>query len=494
MDRSDVASGLRATFGRHLAVLDRVKALRWSAVESSARQVLSLLFFLVTVRFLHPSDLGVFSLGIAITAILGIFIDEPIGELLVQKPTVTDVDWDTGFTVNLIAAIGFFLVTIIVCSVATIFLKDTKLLPVLIALSGSSIIGAFGNIQKAFLSRNLRFRKIAKTVLCSQVASGAAAVGMAACGLGYWALVAGVVVAAATTSAIYWCASSWKPQLRIHYETVRSCAAYVAQVVMIRSIYLFRDQSPVFIAGLFIDLTRVGYFSLALRVGRSLSGIFEEVGARPFLSMISREQHDQAQFNKTLLDVMTVMVALALPVFVGLSQAGDVLIVLVFGPAWKPAGNYLPFVCIFLGGWLVLHVLAVSLRARGLGHTAVLLTAPAAILDVLILTALAPMGLEWALIGWAARALLALPIAALVLRFRLHVGWDELANRLAGPVAASALMIASARCFEAVGIFGSGMGARILYSVLSSVIYGGALLAMAVVLMPLWRLGAARRS
>ena len=412
---------------------------------------------------------------------------------LVQKPMVTEADWDTGFTINLMGALGFFLLTIIAGSIAATFLQDTKLLFVIAALSGSSVAGAFGNIQKAFLSRNLRFRTIAKTTLLSQMASGIASVGMAVCGLGYWALVAGVVVAAVTTSTIYWRASSWKPRLRIRPDAVRSGAWYVAQLVVIRSIYLFRDQSPVFIAGLFVDLTRVGYFSLALRVGRSLGQIFEEVGARPLLSMISREQHNQRQFNNTLLDVLTVMLALALPVFIGLSQVGDVLITLVFGPAWQPAGDYLPFVCMFLGGWLVLHVVGVALRARGLGRTAVLLTAPAAILDVMILTALAPIGLEWALVGWAARALLALPIAGLVLCYRLNIGWRELAGRLAGPSMASAMMILSAHCIGAFAIFGYGSGARLASAMLSGLIYGGVLLAMMLLQSPLSRLVPAER-
>ena len=493
MGDSDVRSGLRYALGHHLAVLDRVKALRWSAVESGVRQVLSLVFFLVTVRFLHPSDLGVFSLGVAITAILGIFIDEPIGESLVQKTTVTEADWNTGFTINLMGAVAFFLLTIIAGGIAATFLQDTRFLFVIAALSGSSVAGAFGNIQKAFLSRSLRFRTIAKTALCSQLASGVASVGMAAFGLGYWALVAGVAVAAVTTSTIYWRASSWKPRLRIHPEAARSGVSYVAQVVAIRSIYLFRDQSPVFIAGLFVDLARVGYFSLALRVGRSLGQIFEEVCARPLLSMISREQHNQRQFNTTLLDVLTVMLALALPVFIGLSQVGDVLIILVFGPAWKAAGDYLPFVCMFLGGWLILHILGVALRARGLGRTAVLLTAPAAILDVMILTALAPIGLEWALVGWAARALLALPISGLVLRYRLNIGWRELGGRLAGPSTASAMMVLSAHCFDAFAVFGYGSGARIAGAMLSGLIYGGVLLSVTLLRSPLSRLVPAER-
>ena len=62
-----------------------------------------------------------------------------------------------------------------------------------------------------------------------------------------------------------------------------------------------------------------------------------------------------------------------------------------------------------LGSWLILHIVAVSLRARLLGRTAVILTAAATLFDVALLAALAPLGLELALIGWAARDVLSIP-------------------------------------------------------------------------------------
>ena len=74
----------------------RVSVLAWSGLESACRQILSLLFFLGTIRFLSPADLGVFSLGVALMGIFAIVIDEPIGEALVQKAHRHDVRLEYG--------------------------------------------------------------------------------------------------------------------------------------------------------------------------------------------------------------------------------------------------------------------------------------------------------------------------------------------------------------------------------------------------------------
>ena len=41
----------------------------------------------------------------ALTGIFAIFIDEPIGEALVQQAKTTTSDWDTGYPVNIAIAL-----------------------------------------------------------------------------------------------------------------------------------------------------------------------------------------------------------------------------------------------------------------------------------------------------------------------------------------------------------------------------------------------------
>jgi O-antigen/teichoic acid export membrane protein len=419
---------------------DRLQTLGWSAVENACRQLLSLGFFLVTARFLQPSDVGVFALSLAFASITQIFVNDMIPESLVQKPNITNTDWDTGFTLNLIIAVGFLILWLTISWPVSRMLGEPSLQLTLPVLATAGVIGAFGDVQKAFLARTLCFRVIAQTTLIGQIIGGVAGVVLAVFDFGYWSMIAALTITTAVGSVIYWWQSSWKPKLRIERATIESRFSYAAYVAAIRTIYLLRDQSPLIIAGLLVDLTQIGLLSLALRIARSMGQLFEEVTSRPLLSLVSREQHDIVQFGNVLAEVLTLVGMVAIPGYSALAIIGPLALPLVFGQKWAMAGTYLPLVCAALGGWLLLHVAVVSLRARSLGRTAVALTAAAVSVDMVIIAVLAPFGLRLALMGWAARNVLSVPISIYIFQTRLGVSARTLMTRWAAPLVATALM------------------------------------------------------
>ena len=435
--------------------VERLLAIAWSAIENSCRQILSLAFFFVSVHFLHPNDLGIFSMALAINSIPMIFIDEMVGESLIQKTETSLADWNTGFTINVLLAVGFLVLMLFLSAPLAHLLNAPSLRLAIPILSFASLAGALGAIQKAYLGRLLRFRLIAQSALIGQIVSGAVAVGLAVKGFGYWALIENVVGGAIVCSIVLWWYCPWKPHFHISLETIRTRRTYAAYVVIIRSIYLLRDQSPLIIAGLWFGLTEMGFFSLALRVARSLSMMFEDVTTRPLLAIVSREQHDMTQFGLHLIDALSFVATLALPSYFGLAVIGPQLLPVVFGHAWTPAGVYLPWVCIVLGSWLALHITAVCLRARLLGSFAVALTATLTLLDVGILTGLAPFGLQTAVFGWAMRNLLSLPIAVYMLHTRLGVSVISLLKRCASSLVATLCMVGIMLIFKTSGITGN---------------------------------------
>lgn len=456
----------------------RISVLAWSGLESACRQILSLLFFLVTVRFLAPSDLGLFSLGVALTGIFAIVIDEPIGESLVQQSSTTTSDWDTGYCINLGIA---FLCLLVACVVSPVFanlLHQPRLMFLIPVLTLSSMIGAMGNIHKAFLSRSLRFRIIAQTALIAQLGGGMVGLGVAAAGFGYWALALNVLGAATVTSVAYRLVCPWKPTLEINANTVRARAPYVGYSMAIRSLYLLRDQSLFVVAGTLGDINTVGYLTLAMRVTRALGQLFEEVTSRPLISLISRQQDDLARFSEVLQTVLYIIGLIAFPSFVGLAELGTPLISTLIGAQWVPAGRFLPLICTGLGGWLFLHVVAVALRARSLARLALYLTAPAIFVDLGIFASAAWIGLDWALGLWAARALLTFPVLLSVLSARLGVPLRTMAHIWGAPAAASILMLGSLRWLERTQLSEQGALGLLASIIWAASVYGILLLAL----------------
>jgi teichuronic acid exporter len=418
-----------------------ISVLAWSGLESACRQILSLLFFFATVRFITPADLGIFALGVALTGIVAIVIDKPIGEALVQQHTATITDWDTGYSLNIALAVLCLCIAVLGSQVLAALLDEPRLRFIVPALAFSSVVGAFGNIHKAFLSRSLKFRAIAQTALAGQLFGGAVSLGLAACGFGYWALVANVVAAAMATSIVYRIITPWRPRLRIDPGFIRARGSYIGYSIAIRTLYLVRDQSLFVVAGSVGNLATVGYLSLAMRVARAFGQLFEEITSRPLISLISRQQDDLSRFSVVLMTILQMVGLLAFPCFVGLAGVGTSLIATLIGPQWAPAGHFLPWICAGLAGWLLLHIVSSALRARGLAHVALCLTAPTIILDATIFASAILVGLDWALIAWTVRAALGVPVLAYVMSSRLGVSGRALLQIWAAPALASMVML-----------------------------------------------------
>ncbi|HEY4040959.1 MAG TPA: oligosaccharide flippase family protein [Rhodopila sp.] len=444
--------------------------LSWSGLESACRQGLSLVFFLLTMRFMAPADLGVFSLAVALIAVVGIIIDEPIGEALVQRDNVSALDWDTGYTVNLGVALACLLLSGI-ASVVLAALAPSPLVLALPALSLSSLVGALGNIHKAYLGRLLNFRAIAKTALAAQLVAGIVMLSSAAMGFGWWALVLNVLIAAMITSAIYRHITPWRSRLRISRATIADLASYVGYSAAIRSVYLLRDQPLLIAAGAVLGLTSAGYLSLAMRVARTVGQLFEDVTSRPLISLVSRKKDDLGQFGAVLTQVLFIVGVLALPGLLMLAEIGTPILRVLLGKAWAPAGNLLPWVCAAVGGWLLLHIVAVALRARGLGRLAVCLTAPAAIIDLGIFASAAVFGFDWTLRLWAARSLLVIPVLIPILSTRLGVRALDLVRVWLLPIAATFLMLGSLRFVESHQVAAPGISGVILLAGAGAVVY-----------------------
>jgi O-antigen/teichoic acid export membrane protein len=338
------------------------------------------------------------------------------------------------------------------------------------------VFGAIGNIHRSYLSRSLQFRKIAQTALLGQVCAGLVSLSLAGAGFGYWALILNVLTGAVVTSLVYRLVCNWRPKLRIDIATVRARASYVGYSVAIRSLYLLRDQSLFVVAGTLGDLKTVGYLSLAMRVARALGQLFEEVTSRPLVSLISRQQNDLTQFGDVLRTVLHIIGLIVFPSFIGLAELATPVISTFIGVRWAQAGHFLPWICAGMSGWLFLHVVAVALRARGLGRAAVYLTAPTILVDVGIFASAALIGLEWSLKLWAVRALLTVPVLMRVLSVRLGVSVRSLVQAWAAPATASAFIPPSMRWLE--GSLSSGALGLLALIFAGAAVYGTALVTL----------------
>ena len=190
------------------------KAIRGGAARLAA-QAANLLVrtgsLVVLARLLSPRDFGLVGMVTALTGMLTLFRDFGLSAAAVQRPDITTDQHSNLFWINVLLGALLALVTLAAAPAIAAFYDEPRLVGVAAVLGTAFLFNAVGIQHSALLQRQMRFTAMAVIGVASLMASTAIAIGGAAIGYGYWALVASSVAAPLVASIGFWLAAGWVP-------------------------------------------------------------------------------------------------------------------------------------------------------------------------------------------------------------------------------------------------------------------------------------------
>ena len=199
-----------------------VSNLFWRLLERFGAQGVTLIVSIVLARVLDPVVYGTVALITVITTILQVFIDSGLGTALVQKKNADETDFSTVFYFNFIVCIILYIGLFFFAPLISAFYGMDDLTSVIRVLGLILIISGFKNIQGAYVSRTLQFKKYFFATLGGTIVAAFVGILMAYAGFGVWALVAQNLVNQGIDTIILWITVGWKPKLVFSWEKLKS--------------------------------------------------------------------------------------------------------------------------------------------------------------------------------------------------------------------------------------------------------------------------------
>ena len=136
-----------------------VSGLFWRYLERCGAQGVNLVVSIILARILLPEDYGLIALVTVFITILNVFVDSGLGIALIQKKNADDLDFSSVFWFNLVWCALLYLLLFIASPLIAGFLKRPELMPVLRVLGLQIIISGVKNIQHAYVSKHMAFKK-----------------------------------------------------------------------------------------------------------------------------------------------------------------------------------------------------------------------------------------------------------------------------------------------------------------------------------------------
>ena len=198
----------------------------WRFAERCGAQAVQFIVSIVLARLLMPEVYGTIALITVITTILNVFVDSGMGTALIQKKDADSVDFSTVFYFNMCVCIVLY-VGLFICSPwIAYFYKDATLTPVIRVLGLTIVISGVKNIQQAYVSKTMQFKRFFFSTLGGTIGAAVIGIWMAYKGFGVWALVAQQIFNAMVDTLILWITVKWRPKKEFSFERLKGLFSY----------------------------------------------------------------------------------------------------------------------------------------------------------------------------------------------------------------------------------------------------------------------------
>lgn len=337
----------------------------WRLMERFGAQGVTFVVSIVLARLLEPKVYGTIALIAVFTAILGVFIDSGMGNALIQKKDADDLDFSSVFYFNMTMCLTLYAILFAASPAIARFYDMPDLTPVIRVTGLTLVISGVKNIQQAYVSRHLLFKRFFFATLGGTIGAAVLGIWMAYKGYGVWALVAQGLFNNTVDTLILWITVKWRPKRMFSFERLKSLFSYgwklLASALLdtvynrLRNLIIGKMYTPENLA--FYEKGSNFPFLITTNLNTSIDSVL--------LPVMSKEQdHQEVVKNMTRRAIKTSSFLLW-PLMMGLAACSESLVTLLITEKWLPCVPFMRIFCITYAFWPIHTANLNAIKAMG---------------------------------------------------------------------------------------------------------------------------------
>lgn len=342
-----------------------IKNFFWRIGESGGAQLVSFLVSIVLARLLTPEDYGVIALVTVFTSILQVFVDSGLGTALVQKKNADEIDFSSVFYFNVLICLVLYAGMFVAAPVIARFYDNPIYIPLVRVLSLTLVISGLKNIQQAYVSRHMIFKRFFFSTLGGTIASAILGIVMAYAGFGVWALAAQYVSNTAIDTLILWVTVPWRPRKKFSWMRLKELLSYGWKLLASALMDTGYTSLWNLLIGKVYSAADLSFYDQGSRYPKAIISTINNSIDSVLLPTMSSVQDDRAQIKSmTRRSIMTSVYVMA-PLMMGLAGCAKTLVSLILTDKWLPCVPFLRIFCITYMFWPVHSANLNAIKAMG---------------------------------------------------------------------------------------------------------------------------------
>lgn len=316
----------------------------WRFMERFGATAVGLCVSIVLARLLDPAVYGTVALVSVITAVLDVFIDSGFANALIQKKDADDLDFSTVFYFNVFVCVSLYSAIFLAAPLFARVYGEEELTAIVRVQSLSLIISGLKNVQQAYVSRHLMFKKFFFSTLAGTIGAAVIGIGMALRGYGVWALVAQNLFNATLDTLVLWFTVRWRPKRMFSFARLRRLWSFGSKLLLSSLLTTVYSKMRQMIIGTMYTTESLAYYNR----GEEFPGRIVPIISASLDSVLLPTMSN-AQDRPDTVAAMTRRAVSALsyclwPMMIGIAVCGESLVSIFLTDKWLPC---VPFLYIF---------------------------------------------------------------------------------------------------------------------------------------------------
>ena len=339
----------------------------WRFLERFGAEGVSTIVTIVLARLLEPSVYGTIALVTVFTSLLQNFVDTGFSSALIQKKDADDVDFSSIFWFNVATAIVLYTGMFFAAPLIARFYDMPELTAVVRVMSLILFVSAFKNVQHAYVSRNMIFKKFFYATLTGTITAAVVGVWMAYKGFGVWALVAQNLVNQAIDTVCLWLIVDWRPIFVFNWKRFKGLFNYGYKLLLSGLIDTAYSKLRTLVIGKVYTSDDLAFYNKGDLFPSTVVGNINSAVLSVLFPAFSSKQDNPETVKAMAKRGIKTATYLIMPMTAGLAACAAPLVSIVLTDKWLPSVFFMRIAC-FSYSFYVIHSINLNVM-KGMGRS-----------------------------------------------------------------------------------------------------------------------------
>ena len=357
----------------------------WMIAWRAVSRLLGMANTIILARLLVPADFGIVAMAMAFETSLLMMTTFPVQDALLRRPETDTNLHDAAFTIQITRAILSALVIAAAAPAAARWFAEPRLIPLILALAGTTVVNGLSNIGTVQFARELRFDVQVKVQALPAVLQIIATLGVAWLTRSYWALIVGLAVSRLGRVVMTYMVHPYRPRLSL--RGWRQLVGFSFWLWLTSLAAMVLAQVDTFVVGPVFGAAGLGLYTLAGQVATLPTSELVDPVAGIMFAGFSYAQREQQTTAANPMSIASALLLLLSPMALMVSAGAGSLVALLLGAKWLAAAPLVMIAacqCLFRP---FIDVPRAAFIARGHVRSQFVITAIAALMRVILLAA-----------------------------------------------------------------------------------------------------------